>query len=345
MAELPEKTPVQTPASDGQMSVEQQPSVVDKKKQKRQKRQKLAEKLITVAEQAVGEPRDALLKKLEATDTRVEAAMVWRRAGAELQTQTKHHFAAMKHSRHRVGHMEAHDQLKADNQTFQLHPVKLDFSRKLFELSVATMIPSLAKARAKLSTEDASSFYALKRYPPLMKTPPKPDVDADEPGRCAFLKERREERREALAAQAADEVAEQETTTLQRRKKAQALEEAAKSEQQQQDDDELAWAELDDKAQAAYASVETVQVERHLQLVEECERNNSIPASKYKLTLHEPAMWENLMAIPQQIKTFEYLSPAGPQVQHAKLAESLVLHYVPSSEQLTIKCALENVAA
>ena len=137
MAELPEKTPVQTPASDEQMSVEQQPSVVDKKKQKRQK---LAEKLIKVAEQAVGEPRDALLKKLEATDTRVEAAMVWRRAGAELQTQTKHHFAAMKHSRHRVGHMEAHDQLKADNQTFQLHPVKLDFSRKLFELSFGNVV-------------------------------------------------------------------------------------------------------------------------------------------------------------------------------------------------------------
>lgn len=114
-----------------------------------EKKQKLADKLLTVAEQVVGEPRDALLQKIAATDKRAEAAMVWRRCGAELQTQTQRHFTAMKHSGFHVGSktrkMEAHDQLKADNQCFKLHPVKLEFSRELFELSLETMIPSLAK--------------------------------------------------------------------------------------------------------------------------------------------------------------------------------------------------------
>lgn len=291
---------------------------------------------LTPEEYAVGvtrEQQDALFKL---ADMKQKAGEAWREVGEALMSTTRRQFAALKTNPWR-SNLFAKSSVKVG-------PVNIKFAKELFDVSVDSMLPRMARRQEEASDEAKKGAGAMTvSFTPKRRAEPEAlELDEDRPGFSSFLaaklksgvvpsdagseahagSEARSETRSDAAGEAAAPA-------------------AARAEPEEAGVDELRaeWDELADAEKEGFKAADEKRAAEWEREKEAWAEEQAGPKTAYGVRLRDPLLARKLLRLPEHWKAYEIVSVSGHHVQQARVTR-VDMSYDVATQQLTLNCTV-----
>jgi len=281
--------------------------------------------VLTPEELGAGVSRQQQEDLFKMADRKADAAEAWRTVGRAVLDAANRQFAALKADPWR-------SQLFAKSSV-KVGPVKMDFAKELFDVSIDTMLPKMAERETKAAGKQSSSALTMSFTPKKRPQPQGLHVHEDRPGLSAF-KEAKLQKADAVSSDASSETRSEAGSSAQTPTR--------KAPKKPTVDEAALEAEWDELAEDEKASFEAAEVARNAACEREIsawEQEQTAPKTAYGVRLREPQIARKLLRLPEHWKAFEYVSVAGHQVQQAKLTK-VNMHYDVVKQELTLDCTV-----
>jgi len=246
--------------------------------------------------------------------------------GAAVLSAANRQFAALKTNPWRT-------QLFAKSSV-KVGPIKMEFAKELFDISIDTMLPRMAERESKAAGAKLAGNAMTVSFTPKARAPPEgPQQDENRPGFSAFREAKLNEEAAPSSSdstEAGSEVGCHPRTPTRKRHSPT----IGDSELQYEWDEKLT-----DEERNRYKLIEDQRAAECKRQLVAWEEEQAAPKTAYAVRLREPQIARKLLRLPEQWKAFDYVSVAGHQVQKAKVTK-VHMNYDVATQQLTLDCTV-----